>query len=472
MASIGVHIFRKDLRVPDNIALSELSKKVDAILPIFILDPKQIRKTETNRSYFSEHAVQFICESLDDLDQQTHHALIILEGDPKSVLHELCEKLRIANVSLSHVSYNLDYSKYSMSRDASIRSMCESNSIVSLECPDDQTLVPISNLCKSDGSPYMVYGSFAKNERKSHVSSPIANSRLVFWNDCISSKRVRSALSKINVWEISDLRSLYKENGELAQRGGRTNALARLSRFDLSGFDKRDDLTEHSFEISAHLNFGCISIREMYHRYRNHKSVVDQLIWRDFYLSILRFNDRAREYTFLDKRLASVRWRSNEREWKRLIDCSTGFLLIDAAMSQMKRTGYIGGRARLLLGTFWCKYLGISPFDVKYGSHSGFSRYLVDCVTSQNKGNHNWLTSELDLNGRRFHKRGCPSMSGRMIRIDNEMIKKYDKNGDYIRTWLPKCRDMTVRDMIRHPTMFEWEPRYMEYCAMIRKVDH
>jgi len=36
--NIGLFIFRRDLRLFDNLALYELSQKVDIIIPIFILD--------------------------------------------------------------------------------------------------------------------------------------------------------------------------------------------------------------------------------------------------------------------------------------------------------------------------------------------------------------------------------------------------------------------------------------------------
>ena len=37
----GIHWFRQDLRISQNPSLEALSKKVDQIVPIYILDPKQ-----------------------------------------------------------------------------------------------------------------------------------------------------------------------------------------------------------------------------------------------------------------------------------------------------------------------------------------------------------------------------------------------------------------------------------------------
>ena len=38
---LGIHWFRQDLRLSQNPSLEALSSKVDQIIPIYILDPKQ-----------------------------------------------------------------------------------------------------------------------------------------------------------------------------------------------------------------------------------------------------------------------------------------------------------------------------------------------------------------------------------------------------------------------------------------------
>ena len=65
---IGIFIFRRDLRLQDNISLLHLQNCVDIIIPIFILDKYQILKSEHNKHYFSNNVVQFMCESLIDLN--------------------------------------------------------------------------------------------------------------------------------------------------------------------------------------------------------------------------------------------------------------------------------------------------------------------------------------------------------------------------------------------------------------------
>ncbi len=102
--------------------------------------------------------------------------------------------------------------------------------------------------------------------------------------------------------------------------------------------------------------------------------------------------------------------------------------------------------------------------DLEYGAQNGYSRMLADCSTSNNKLNHQWIT-KLDLPGRRFAMKGKPPLSGRVIRIDNEMISKYDPELKYLTLWLPKYASKTKKELIATKTIFNWRERYNEYCS-------
>lgn len=454
--SIGIHIFRKDLRIVDNLALNELSKQVDTIIPIFILDPTQIIKSKQNENYFSPRAARFLLDCLIDLNTYCKK-LYIFKGDPQSVLKKL-----IKEIQPSHISFNADYTKYSLERDKSIIALCKANQIVPVVGYDDQTLHNMDNLIKVSGEPYMVFGPFYKHAA-TKVSNPTTN---------------KIKFSNINIQSISIsdpfIQSKYKDKTNIFA-GGRFNALKQLrKKASIVGFKHRDILANHSFEISAYINFGCISVREVHHYFKINKiEATRELYWRDFFLCILRFKPGANSYTQpMSEKFKQIKWRkvSSKQalsEWYSFLNSSTGFVLIDAIMKQLINTGYIGNRSRLLLATFWTKYLMINPFDPIYGAQTGFSRMLVDCNTSQNKLNIQWVLSELDLSGRRFAKKETPTISGRMIRIDNKMISKYDPDLIYIKQWLPEYTDKTKKELVSTPTLFEWETRYSEYCKRL-----
>ena len=64
---MSIFIFRRDLRLADNLGLLELQKKTKDIIPIFVFTPEQI--TSKNK-FKSNNAIQFMIESLLDLKQE------------------------------------------------------------------------------------------------------------------------------------------------------------------------------------------------------------------------------------------------------------------------------------------------------------------------------------------------------------------------------------------------------------------
>jgi deoxyribodipyrimidine photo-lyase len=473
---LGIFVFRKDLRLYDNLALIELSKKCEKIIPIFIFDDYQINITENNKYYRSNNAIQFMCESLLDLNNQLNGKLQLFKGDPPIIIKNLIKYLNNKYDNIT-ISFNLDYTKYALKRDSDIINICNSYNIELITIEHDHTLIPFNKMLKSNGLAYMVYGSFYKNAIKTKVNEPI---KLLF-NNFIKITDLKLFESNI-IKNINDIKKFYKENIYLAQHGGRTLALKKLNNELVykNYSNKRDLLSFNTYQISASLNFGCISIREFYYIIKNNIEIRKQLYWRDFYTCILKTIPQANSYSkMIDDRFNQVKWTNKYNNWNLMMESKTGYLIIDAAMRELIKTGYIGNRVRLILATFWIKYLLINPLHPKYGSQVGFSRYLVDCNTSQNKLNHQWFT-DLDLPGRRFAKRGCNSLTGRMMRIDNEMIKKFDPNCEYIKKWLPELKDIPNKELykwnkdiqkkynIHYPPIFIWEEQYKKYCKLFK----
>lgn len=473
MNSIGIFIFRKDLRLNDNLGLINLSKKCKVIYCIFILDDYQIEKSTHNKYYYSNNAIQFMCESLEDLDEQLNGKLNLFKGDYIHILDNLIKTIQSSYKNPIIIGYNKDYTQYALIRDSNINKLAKKYDIEVIEEENDITLIPFENMVKGNGTAYMVYGAFYKNAIHTHINLPIKNN--------FKNYASKSILKNIKFqYNIKDLDKLYEYNENLAQEGGRTIALQNVkNKLVYKDYtNKRDLLDFNTFQISAHLNFGNISIREAYNILKHNITISKQLYWRDYYLCILRYVPNANSYSkFLDDRYNHLKWENSSKNWKLLMNSKTGFLIIDAAMRELQETGYIGNRVRLMLGTFWIKYLLIDPFHKEYGSQTGFSRFLVDCNASQNKLNHQWLL-ELDLNGRRFAKRGCNSLSGRMMRIDNEMIKKFDNTCNYIKKWLPKLKNIPNKDLykwnseihkkynIHVAPIFDWEIQYKKYCKL------
>ena len=88
----NIFIFRRDLRIYDNKGLNEAMNNFENIIPIFIFTPEQI----TNKNRFkSENAIQFMIESLKDLDKdlkKNNSKLHIFKGDNIAILKKIKKK--------------------------------------------------------------------------------------------------------------------------------------------------------------------------------------------------------------------------------------------------------------------------------------------------------------------------------------------------------------------------------------------
>src|SRR5579871_1893222 len=122
--SKSLFIFRRDLRLYDNSGLNNALQQSEKVIPCFILDPRQVGITN---KYKSDNAIQFMIESLEDLDKalRKHHAkLYLFYGKAEEVIKKL-----IAAHNISAVFFNRDYTPFSIARDKAIAKICKQHDI-------------------------------------------------------------------------------------------------------------------------------------------------------------------------------------------------------------------------------------------------------------------------------------------------------------------------------------------------------
>ena len=373
-----------------------------------------------------------MCESLDNLKKYVN--LYLFHGDVSTILTSIIKDLKLKTNSII-ISWNHDYSLYSKSRDNNMKDLLDKLKIDYHICYTDYTLHPMLS------KPYKQYGAYYKNVVNIKVSLPDKTVISNFADKIIFKDQFKD-----------DLSVFYKRNDNLAQKGGRDYCIDIIEN-KFKNFkdyaEKRDMLSYNTTRISGGLNFGCVSVREVYHCFQGNKDFQKQLYWRDFWLQALALIPNADKFSHIDDRFNKISWKNDKetkRMWKMMIESRTGILLVDAGMSEMINTGYCHNRCRMILGMFWTKYLHINPFNPEYGSQTGFSRYLLDAVgPSQNKMNHHWIT-EFDFPGRRY---GCSLLAGRPMDVSNSVIKKFDPDCEYIKKWIPELKDVPKQDIYR-----------------------
>jgi deoxyribodipyrimidine photo-lyase len=578
----GVYIFRRDLRIYDNIGLNELQKKVDIILPMYICDPKQICRSQENKNYYNEGAVQFICESLADLDfqiryynteqhknesfylpenkssllfdhqlemhhmndinvapetphwdntvdtlkndikkSQTTHLYLSLNsqplgttssiekkkltkltehpclrlflGDPCTVLEKVIltftrNKIKQENIFFS---FQEDYSLFSKKRDSLMKQTITRNGCQFIKSSDDYSLVRY----EYDANELIfLFENFYNKVKNTAVAKPFSE-KFCFLN---STYIFDGEMDIQFLWftdsgeKMTNLFCTY--NPHIVLTGGRATAIEKLNEYETKYYVKIHDTNSKislmkkaqrkGLCISAHLNSGCVSVREVFFYIKNRmydSQLLRNLYLRDFYIYASQNMPNATQFRHMNSDIDKMPWLNKKEEWWLLMSSQTGFLMIDAAMMEMKTTGYLQYNLRYLLGIFWTRYMLINNFHPKYGSQVGFSKYCVDAIgVLQNKYNHHYLT-EFDY--LEDESKNLKPNFRKKVDVSNNNIKLYDPDCTYIKKWLPHLIIVPSKDLygwdksqslkylsIHPPPMFSHSERHQLWIDMCFKL--
>lgn len=424
---MNVFIFHRDLRIHDNTALIKLHEYGD-VTPIFIFTPEQIDK----KTYFSNNSVQFMVESLHELSsdiKQNGGHLNMFHGHTMDVLKSLNGHKKI-----NSISYNIDYTPYAKKRDDEIRKFCKNNDIKCIEC-EDYPLFDIlgGQTKKANGTPYLVFTPF-----KNHcLTLPVRHiDKFKSWN---FTKRLQENKSSIDEKAID---KYYKENKDINIHGGRKNGLSILGRInDFNNYDtQRDKMTYKTTFLSAHNHFGTISIREVYGAVDklSGKTLLSELIWRDFYLNITHEFPHILKGQISGKNLSykkeydNIKWSYNKKLFSAWCEGKTGFPIVDACMRQLNTTGFMHNRGRMICASFLTKDLHI---DWRLGEQY-FATQLVDYDAAMNNNGWTWTT-------------GNGTDASKWFRIFNPWLqsKKFDHDAVYIKKWVTELSDVSAKDI-------------------------
>ena len=161
----NIFIFRRDLRLKDNIALNWCMKNLKNIILIFIFTPEQVVKND----YKSENAIEFMIESLEDINKKlgkNNLKLYLFQGENIQILENIIKKISIENIV-----FNSDYTPYSIERDKKIKLFCEKNKI-NCVVKEDYLLTNIGTILKSDKKPYTIFTPFKNMGLKKEIKKP------------------------------------------------------------------------------------------------------------------------------------------------------------------------------------------------------------------------------------------------------------------------------------------------------------
>lgn len=401
MSKITLFWMRRDLRLEDNTGLTEALKLEDSVLPLFIFDTNIISELPKDdaRLTFIHDQVTRIHEELKEYGS----TILVKTGEPIEIFKDLMKEHDVARVYT-----NRDYEPYAKERDARIKSLLGNNGI---EFKDfkDQVIFEKDEIQSGSGNIYKVFTPYSKVwlqkfKEKDFNGEDNSNKKNFFK----SSPMVLPSLQDLG-FNVSEIDIPTK----------------KVKKSLIRDYDKTRDYPamEGTSRLGIHLRFGTISIRKLaLFAEELNKTYLNELIWREFYMMILDENPHVVNQAFKPQ-YDKIAWRNDKVEFQAWCEGKTGYPMVDAGMRQMNSIGYMHNRVRMVTASFLSKHLLI---DWRWGE-AYFAEKLLDYELSSNNGGWQWAA-------------GTGTDAQPYFRIFNpeSQLKKFDKNLEYIKKWVPE----------------------------------
>lgn len=423
--SVALILFRRDLRLADNPALSASCAAHSKVLPVYIHEPGEGGDWAAGSAsrWWLHHSLA----ALDTRLRANHGGLYLRQGDTLEILREL-----VQHTGATTVYWNRRYEPASIKRDTIIKRTLREQGVEVRSLNATLWFEPWQ-IATLQNEPYKVFSPFWRKLRSQlQAIEPLSEPVLSCW------RQLPGGLS------LSELGLLprIRWDGGLADswRPGETGAKEILEIFlddAVSHYAQTRDLPARhgTSRLSAHLHFGEISPRQIYFELVRRAQRVDatrrpdiepylrQLAWREFaYHALFHFPKTPTEN--FNPRFGNFQWGPHDRarllRWQQ---GRTGIPLVDAGMRELWHTGWMHNRVRMIVASFLTKNLRQHWLD----GARWFWETLVDADLANNTLGWQWVA-------------GCGADAAPYFRVFNPVTqaKKFDPDGTYLRRWLPE----------------------------------
>ncbi|PWI74684.1 hypothetical protein PCL_07998 [Purpureocillium lilacinum] len=487
-----IYWFRTDLRLHDSPALQAALDLEPAVLwPIFTWDPHYVYRARggLNRWQFLLDCQNDLSQSLTRLNSQSK--LFVLREGPQTLFPKLFKAWNV-----THLVFEKDTDAYARERDRVVVEAAEKAG-VKVITRSGRTLWDSDEIVANhDGKPTMSMSQLQAAAKKiGSVPRPIPSPKHLpdpgempvdfdqdqpdTKPDFNASRRTEkdSGYSKIagpkGDFAIETMKELGFPPATTPHKGGESLALERLDAIikdaKYTATFEKPKTSPAQFEpqsttlLSPFLHFGALSVREFYWRVQDvveeygkgasspPASLTGQLLFRDMYFAAHAAIGQPFGQTAMNQYCRFIPWHlaskrdpatgittgeyhvdSEEAEtwFKRWRAGVTGFPWIDALMRQLREEGWIHHLGRHSVACFLTR--GGCYVDWERGAEV-FEEWLLDHEPACNIGNWQWLSCTAFFS--QYYRCYSPISFG----------QKWDKNGDFIRRWVPELKDLNAK---------------------------
>jgi len=423
MSTTAIVWFRRDLRIHDHPALVAAIEGADTVIPVFVFDETLLggRRPAPNRVWFMRESVVALSRSL----AKRGASLRVLRGRPAEVIPAFAREAGATGVYVTR-----DATPYGRARDRDVAARLEALG-ASLHAERGLYVHEPDEVLTRDGRPFAVYGAFRRAwdalPRRVPLGAP---------------DRVPGRTGRAEPDPVPEVPAPTADPA-LIPVPGETAARARLARWVKGGLDRYADArnqpdAEGTSRLSQDLRWGLLSPAEVVDRAAgagNDRRVFGgELAWREFYAHVLWHHPRVLREPFRAE-LAGLETRDDPEAFEAWRTGRTGYPLVDAAMRQLRASGFVHNRARMIAASFLTKHLLL---DYRLGE-AEFMRHLTDGDPASNNGGWQW-TASVGTDPQPWFRVFNPILQGR----------RFDPDGAYVRRWVPELRSVPA-DAIHEP---------------------
>jgi len=451
----GIVWFRRDLRLADQPALMAACEECDEIIPLFVFDDPLLQGR-----HFSSACVNFMLGCLKELASALAARGLALQwrrGDP------IEEVLRSASEWKTHIVYwNRDYEPAAITRDGRAQEQLERLG-VAVRTFKDHVVFEAEEVRGATGDPLQRYSAYrARWWTKWQETTPAVQS-------IPTSLTKQKAVPLPVIGPLPTADDLGYDPVELAFEPGERIAQKRL-RWFVEGpihsyaTNRNVPASDACSQLSPHFRFGTLSPRKAIYAGLSALAKggrasrpdvltwVDELIWREFFQQVLSSFPRVAEGPFRNVSVPPAREPGPERDrlFQSWCHGQTGYPIVDAGMRQLNQTGWMHNRVRMIVASFLIKDLRI---DWQSGERY-FMNHLLDADVAANNGNWQWCAST-----------GTDAMPGYRIFNPALQSKKFDRDGAYIRHYVPELAHVSAK-RIHEPHLMTPEEQQWARCRI------